>query len=145
MNPASTKVSVFVAVDGQDGLNIDSVQLQVDNRPVANYLYTAGEQEALRRGGVQQLYLGNVTIGPHQLSASFIGKDATGAEKRGTVNSKFDKDVAAKSAGQDVLDKLVAKVKNGGSGVWGPVPMPPNVNVSEADIKTIVTWILSLK
>ena len=55
------------------------------------------------------------------------------------------KDVAAKYRGQDVLDKLVAKVKNGGSGVWGPVPMPPNVNVSEADIKTIVTWILSLK
>jgi cytochrome c len=54
------------------------------------------------------------------------------------------KDVAAKYKGQDVLDQLVAKVKNGGSGVWGPVPMPPNVNVSEADIKTIVSWVLSL-
>lgn len=54
------------------------------------------------------------------------------------------KDVAAKYKGQDVLDTLVTKVKNGGSGVWGPVPMPPNVNVSEADIKTIVTWVLSL-
>ncbi len=54
------------------------------------------------------------------------------------------KEVAAKYKGQDVLDQLVAKVKNGGSGVWGPVPMPPNVNVSEEDIKTIVTWVLSL-
>lgn len=55
------------------------------------------------------------------------------------------KDVAAKYKGQDgALDTLAAKVKAGGSGVWGPVPMPPNVNVSEEDIKTIVTWVLSL-
>jgi cytochrome c len=54
------------------------------------------------------------------------------------------KDVAAKYKDQDVVDDLVAKVKNGGSGVWGPVPMPPNVNVSEEDIRTIVTWVLSL-
>lgn len=55
------------------------------------------------------------------------------------------KDVAAKYKGQEgALDMLVAKVKAGGSGVWGPVPMPPNVNVSEADIKTIVSWVLSL-
>ncbi len=54
------------------------------------------------------------------------------------------KDVAAKYKGQDAVEQLVAKVKNGGSGVWGPVPMPPNVNVSEDDIRTIVTWVLSL-
>jgi cytochrome c len=55
------------------------------------------------------------------------------------------KDVAAKYKGQDgAVDMLAAKVKAGGSGVWGPVPMPPNVNVSDEDIKTIVTWVLSL-
>ncbi|MEJ2619026.1 MAG: c-type cytochrome [Candidatus Thiodiazotropha sp.] len=55
------------------------------------------------------------------------------------------KDVAAKYKGQaDALATLSAKVKAGGSGVWGPVPMPPNVNVSEEDIKTIVTWVLTL-
>lgn len=41
--------------------------------------------------------------------------------------------------------KLVKKVKAGGSGVWGPAPMPPNAHVKEDDIKTIVTWILTLK
>ena len=41
--------------------------------------------------------------------------------------------------------KLVAKVKNGGSGVWGSVPMPPNAHVKDEDIKSIVHWILSLK
>lgn len=55
------------------------------------------------------------------------------------------KEVAAKYKGQaDAVDMLSAKVKAGGAGVWGPVPMPPNAAVSEADIKTIVTWIMSL-
>jgi len=54
------------------------------------------------------------------------------------------KEVAAKYKGQDVLETLVAKVKAGGVGVWGEIPMPPNVNVSEDDIRTIVTWVLSL-
>jgi hypothetical protein len=96
LTPAATKVSVFVSIDGQNAFNIDSMQLQLDNRPVANYIYTADEQDALRRGGVQRLFLGNITIGPHQLMASFIGKDATGAEKRGTIDSKFEKSMSAK-------------------------------------------------
>jgi len=54
------------------------------------------------------------------------------------------KDIAAKYKGQDVLDQLAAKVKAGGVGVWGQIPMPPNVNVSDEDIKKIVAWVLSL-
>ena len=56
------------------------------------------------------------------------------------------KDVAAKyNAEKDADSKLAAKVKAGGSGVWGPVPMPPNGQVADADIKTLVAWVLSLK
>jgi len=55
-------------------------------------------------------------------------------------------DVAAKYKGdKDALAKLSEKVKKGGSGVWGAIPMPPNVTVSDADIKELVTWILTLK
>ena len=55
-------------------------------------------------------------------------------------------DVAAKYKGdKDALAKLSEKVKKGGSGVWGPVPMPPNAQISDADIKTLVGWILTLK
>ena len=55
-------------------------------------------------------------------------------------------DVAAKYKGdKDALVKLSEKVKKGGTGVWGSIPMPPNVTVSEADIKDLVTWILTLK
>lgn len=56
------------------------------------------------------------------------------------------KDVAAKYRGQkDAEAKLAEKVKKGGTGVWGPIPMPPNAAVSDADIKTMIAYILSLK
>ena len=56
------------------------------------------------------------------------------------------KDVAAKYAGQkDAADKLAAKVIKGGSGVWGPVPMPANPQVNDADAKKLVAWILAQK
>ncbi len=56
------------------------------------------------------------------------------------------KDVAAKYRGQKDADKLLAeKVKKGGVGVWGQIPMPPNANVSDADMKVLVAYILSIK
>ena len=56
------------------------------------------------------------------------------------------KDVAKKYAGdKGAQAKLVAKVKAGGKGVWGEVPMPPNPQVSPADLNTIVAWILTVK
>ncbi|HEX3631872.1 MAG TPA: c-type cytochrome [Casimicrobiaceae bacterium] len=56
------------------------------------------------------------------------------------------KQVAAKYRGdKSAAAKLEQKVKAGGSGVWGPVPMPPNAAVPDADIKALVSWILSLK
>jgi len=56
------------------------------------------------------------------------------------------KDVAAKYAGQkDAVDKLAIKIMKGGSGVWGPVPMPANTQVSEAEAKQLAAWVLSLK
>jgi cytochrome c len=55
------------------------------------------------------------------------------------------KDVAKKYKGQkDAVAKLAAKVKKGGSGVWGPIPMPPNAAVSDADINKMVSFILAL-
>ena len=55
-------------------------------------------------------------------------------------------DVAAKyKTDKDALAKLTDKVKKGGVGVWGQIPMPPNAQVSDADIKQLVTWILTLK
>jgi cytochrome c len=56
------------------------------------------------------------------------------------------KDVAAKYAGQaGAADKLATKIIKGGSGVWGPVPMPANAQVNEAEAKKLAAWVLSLK
>jgi cytochrome c len=55
------------------------------------------------------------------------------------------KDVAKKYKGQaGVAAKLYDKVKKGGQGVWGPIPMPPNAAVPDADVKKLVDWILKL-
>ncbi|GGI53591.1 cytochrome c552 [Oxalicibacterium solurbis] len=67
-----------------------------------------------------------------------------------SVNNKIVgpsfKDVAAKYAGQKgAEDKLVQKVMKGGGGVWGAVPMPANTQVSEAEARTLVKWIMTLK
>ena len=56
------------------------------------------------------------------------------------------KDVAAKYAGQkDAVDKLAAKIIKGGSGVWGPIPMPPNAQSNGADAKKLATWVMTQK
>ena len=56
------------------------------------------------------------------------------------------KDVAAKYAkDKDAVTKLAAKIQKGGSGVWGPVPMPPNPGVNDAEAKALATWVMSIK
>ena len=56
------------------------------------------------------------------------------------------KEVATKYAGQkDAVDKLAAKIIKGGAGVYGPVPMPANTQVNEADSKKLAAWVLSIK
>jgi len=56
------------------------------------------------------------------------------------------KDVAAKYASQkDAVDKLAGKIVKGGSGVWGPVPMPANAQVNDAEAKKLAAWILTQK
>ena len=56
------------------------------------------------------------------------------------------KDVAAKYKGAKGAEaKLIAKVKKGGTGTWGQIPMPPNASVPDADVKKLVDWILSFK
>lgn len=73
------------------------------------------------------------------------GCTACHADSKKVIGPAYD-DVAAKYKGDaGAAAKLAEKVKKGGSGVWGPVPMPPNAAVSDADIKTMVAYVLSLK
>jgi hypothetical protein len=89
--PASTQVAVFVSMDVGKLFELDSVQLKLDNKEVATYLYTPSEVQALHRGGVQRIYLGNLKAGSHELVAFFTGGGPHRRDyKRGTT-IKFDK------------------------------------------------------
>jgi hypothetical protein len=89
--PASTQVAVFVSMDMGLLFELDSVQVLLDDKPVAAYLYTPREVQALVRGGVQRLYLGNLRTGEHTLVAYFTGKGTHERDyKRGTT-VKFEK------------------------------------------------------
>ena len=72
--PANTQFSVFLSMDVGEYFSLDSVQIKVDDKVVANHLYTNKETEALKRGGVQRLYLGNLASGEHELVAFFVGQ-----------------------------------------------------------------------
>ncbi len=72
--PANTQVAVFVSMDIGEFFALDSLTLKIDNKEVANYMYTPREAEALLKGGVHRVYLGNLKVGEHQLVAFFAGK-----------------------------------------------------------------------
>lgn len=84
--PSNTQVSVFVSMDVGEFFQLDSVQLKIDGKEVADYLYTPREIDALIRGGVQRLHIGNLRNGDHELVAFFTGKGPKGRDyKRGTT------------------------------------------------------------
>ena len=89
--PASTQVAVFVSMDVGKMFELGSVQVKLDDKVVANYLYTPAEVKALHRGGVQRMYLGNLKAGAHELVALFTGGGPHFRDyKRGTT-VKFEK------------------------------------------------------
>lgn len=77
--PPSSAVTVFVSLDIGAFFTLQSVELKVDDRIVASHIYADTESEALKRGGVQRLFMGNYGSGTHQLVAYFIG---TGPHER---------------------------------------------------------------
>ncbi len=94
--PANTQVAVFLSMDVGELFGLNSVQVKLDDKEVANYLYTAGEVQALHRGGVQRIYLGNLRAGEHQLVAFFVGQGPHERDYRRGATVKFDKSVDPK-------------------------------------------------
>ena len=94
--PANTQVALFLSMDVGKMFQLDSVQVKLDDKVVANYLYTALEVEALHRGGVQRVYLGNIKTGSHELVAFFTGKGPHDRDYKRGANVKFDKTTDAK-------------------------------------------------
>jgi hypothetical protein len=106
--PASTQVAVFLSVDVGTFFALDSVTLKVDDKEVTNYLYTDREVQALHRGGVQKLYLGNLKAGQHEIVAFFTGKGPHERDYRRGTTVKFDKAVGAKYVELRISDREAA-------------------------------------
>ncbi|AQV95976.1 MULTISPECIES: c-type cytochrome [Cupriavidus] len=93
-------------------------------------LGAAASAHAVDAAKAQEIANKNACMGCHQVDKKLVGPAF--------------KDVAAKYKGdKNALATLTKKVKSGGSGVWGPVPMPANAAVSDADLKTVVEWVLA--
>jgi hypothetical protein len=103
--PANTQVAVFLSMDVGEFFALDTVELRVDDKQVSKYLYTPREAEALLKGGVQRLYLGNLRVGNHELVALFSGKGPNGQDYTRGAQLKFEKSVGAKYLELKISDR----------------------------------------
>jgi len=89
--PANTQVAVFVSMDVGLLFDLDSVQIKLDDKVVSTWLYTPLEVQALHRGGVQRVYLGDLRAGSHEIVAFFTGKGPHDRDYKRATTIKFDK------------------------------------------------------
>jgi hypothetical protein len=89
--PANTQVTVFLSYDVGTFFKLDGVELELDGKQVASHLYTPREVDALIRGGVQKLFVGNLRAGEHELVARFTGKGPHDRDYRRGTTLSFEK------------------------------------------------------
>lgn len=94
--PSNTQASLFLSLGEGETFRLDSVAIEVDGKPAVKHLYTYKELEALRQGGVQRIYTGNLKTGEHDLHVTVTGKSESGDELRREAGFKIDKGVGPK-------------------------------------------------
>jgi len=94
--PSSTQVAVYVSLEEMTRFRLDSIEIRVDDKPVAQHLYTLRELDALQKGGMQRLYVGNISSGEHGLQVLTIGRGAGSSGLRKTETFKFRKEEGPK-------------------------------------------------
>ena len=104
--PAGTQVALFVSMDVGKLFELESVQIKLDDKVIATHLYTALEVQALHRGGVQRVFVGNLRAGKHNIAAFFTGRGPHERDyKRGTT-LEFEKGTEPRYIELRVKDKL---------------------------------------
>jgi hypothetical protein len=97
--PSDTQVSVFVSLAPEEKAELDSVEIQIDGQPVARHIYSFKEVDALKKGGVQRIYTGNLPTGKHRLDVTVAGKLSGGRDFNGTETFDLQKQVGPKLVG----------------------------------------------
>jgi hypothetical protein len=104
--PANSQVAFFVSMDVGEYFELDSVQLKIDGKEVANYLYTGREADALVRGGVHKVHMANLKTGEHELVAIFTGKGPNIRDYRRGATLMFNKGIGAKYLELEITDRV---------------------------------------
>ena len=94
--PSNTQLAVFISMGADQDFRLDSVEIQLGGKPVAHHIYTFKELDALRRGGVQRIYTGNIRTGAHDLQVAMTGKIHKGCLFSKTGQFAVDKGVGPK-------------------------------------------------
>ena len=90
--PSDTHLAVFVSLAHGETLRLDAVQIQIDGHLATHYIYSFKELDALRRGGVQRIYSGNIATGTHEIEVSVSAKLANGKDYTQTERFPFTKE-----------------------------------------------------
>jgi hypothetical protein len=101
----NTQTAVFVSMDVGEFFGLDSVELKIDDKDVASYLYTERESEALLKGGVQRLFIGNLKAGEHELVAVFTGQGPHTRDYRRAASLVFEKGIGPKYIELTISDR----------------------------------------
>jgi len=104
--PANSQVAFFISMDVGEYFELDSVNIKIDGKEVANYLYTERESDALIRGGVHRVHMANLKTGDHELVAIFIGKGPHIRDYRRGATLNFNKGIGAKYVELEVTDRV---------------------------------------
>ncbi len=104
--PANSQVAFFISMDIGEYFDLDSVNLKIDGKEVANYLYTEREVGALLRGGVHRVHMGNLKTGDHELIAIFTGKGPHVRDYRRGATMSFNKGIWAKYLELEITDRV---------------------------------------
>jgi hypothetical protein len=103
--PANTQVAIFVSMDVGEFFALDSVEVRLDDQDVTSYLYTEREVDALHRGGVQRVYVGNLRAGEHELVALFTGGGTHERDYRRGATLVFEKGIGPKYIELTISDR----------------------------------------
>lgn len=97
--PSNTQVALFVSMEGDESFRLDAVQIEINGELATHHIYSYQELEALRKGGVQRVYTGNVVTGDHELRITMMGKLDNGKDFEQSDSFSFNKSVKPKSLG----------------------------------------------
>jgi hypothetical protein len=97
--PSNTQISVFVSMAEDEEFRLDAVQIEINGEMATHHIYSFQELEALRKGGVQRAYTGNIVTGEHELRVTMLGKLANGKDFSESGSFAFSKGVKPKTLG----------------------------------------------